>query len=301
MPRQAQELRAQSPQGDFSFGDFIDIINPLQHIPVIGTIYRAMTGDTVSQPASQILGDALYGGPIGAITSIASAIISGDGQNSDPVQLAWNALAGEEQNLSAEHKEDAPSMLAAAKNISAPALDSADTAAPTIFAQANAASDKSPVSPPQTALENQSGVASSKSIELASVDAPNQSALNIAASTKMILASNQNSDGGQTDLPPTKSPLVSKLTRSGLSPYRQGYIAQASYVPPSPQNAHITGGTSANVMKAPTSPDGSANATQTGAMPADYFTSRMLQALDRYQAASKASTANSEPAMQNSY
>src|SRR3546814_15608721 len=33
----------------FSFGDFLDIINPIQHIPIVPTIYRAITGDT-SQP-----------------------------------------------------------------------------------------------------------------------------------------------------------------------------------------------------------------------------------------------------------
>ena len=29
----------------FSFGDILDLINPLQHIPIVGTIYRAVTGD----------------------------------------------------------------------------------------------------------------------------------------------------------------------------------------------------------------------------------------------------------------
>jgi len=33
----------------FSFGavfhDLLDIVNPLQHLPVIGTLYRAITGD----------------------------------------------------------------------------------------------------------------------------------------------------------------------------------------------------------------------------------------------------------------
>ncbi len=31
----------------FSFGDIVDIINPLQHIPVVSTIYREMTGDDI--------------------------------------------------------------------------------------------------------------------------------------------------------------------------------------------------------------------------------------------------------------
>lgn len=55
-----------------SFGDFVDIINPLQHIPIISSIYRSLTGDEIS-PASRLAGGALYGGPIG----LASAFVSG--------------------------------------------------------------------------------------------------------------------------------------------------------------------------------------------------------------------------------
>ncbi|MDP6473864.1 MAG: hypothetical protein QF894_03030 [Alphaproteobacteria bacterium] len=31
----------------FGFDDFLDLINPLQHIPIISTIYREITGDTI--------------------------------------------------------------------------------------------------------------------------------------------------------------------------------------------------------------------------------------------------------------
>ena len=31
----------------FTLGDFLDIINPLQHIPVVSTVYRAITGDKI--------------------------------------------------------------------------------------------------------------------------------------------------------------------------------------------------------------------------------------------------------------
>ena len=41
----------------FTFADFIDIINPLQHIPVVATIYRAMTGDDID-PGSRVAGGA---------------------------------------------------------------------------------------------------------------------------------------------------------------------------------------------------------------------------------------------------
>ena len=46
-----------------TFGDIIDVINPLQHIPVVSTIYWELTGDKIS-PAARMAGGALFGGPI---------------------------------------------------------------------------------------------------------------------------------------------------------------------------------------------------------------------------------------------
>ena len=42
------ERQAFAPFGSdgFSFLDVLDIINPLQHLPVISTLYRQVTGDT---------------------------------------------------------------------------------------------------------------------------------------------------------------------------------------------------------------------------------------------------------------
>jgi hypothetical protein len=57
-----------------TFLDFLDIINPLQHIPIISTIYRHLTGDELS-PAARVAGGALYGGIIGAAVSIANVIV----------------------------------------------------------------------------------------------------------------------------------------------------------------------------------------------------------------------------------
>ena len=58
----------------FTFFDFLDIINPLQHIPVISTIYRSITGDQID-PGSQIAGATLFGGALGgALASMDVAI-----------------------------------------------------------------------------------------------------------------------------------------------------------------------------------------------------------------------------------
>lgn len=67
---------SQRSQDDESFGfwDFVDIINPLQHIPVVSTLYRDITGDTISAPA-RIAGGMLYGGPLGFASAIGNAIV----------------------------------------------------------------------------------------------------------------------------------------------------------------------------------------------------------------------------------
>ncbi len=56
------------------FGDLIDMVNPLQHIPLVSTLYRHVTGDTIS-PAARMMGGTLYGGPVGALASMASVAV----------------------------------------------------------------------------------------------------------------------------------------------------------------------------------------------------------------------------------
>lgn len=57
-----------------SFKDWLTAINPLHHLPVIGSIYRELTGEVI-KPTMRVLGGALFGGPIGLISSVANAII----------------------------------------------------------------------------------------------------------------------------------------------------------------------------------------------------------------------------------
>lgn len=52
----------------FNFKDVLDLVNPLQHIPVVGNVYRKLTGDVIA-PGLRIAGGALFGGPLGAALS----------------------------------------------------------------------------------------------------------------------------------------------------------------------------------------------------------------------------------------
>src|SRR4051812_37075024 len=40
---------------DFGFGDLVDIVNPLQHIPIVSTLSRHWTGDQIG-PAPRVIG-----------------------------------------------------------------------------------------------------------------------------------------------------------------------------------------------------------------------------------------------------
>jgi hypothetical protein len=73
---------------EFSFGDVIDMINPLQHLPVIGTLYRKFTGDTI-KPMSDIIGGAIFGGPVGAVASTMNVVV----KSTTGKDIAENAFA----------------------------------------------------------------------------------------------------------------------------------------------------------------------------------------------------------------
>lgn len=84
-PPESGETKAQAPADSFAtrlfgadgfnFFDILDVINPLQHIPFVSTLYRALTGDTIA-PASRVAGGALFGGPIGAAVALVNSIVA---------------------------------------------------------------------------------------------------------------------------------------------------------------------------------------------------------------------------------
>ena len=74
----SQANKAQQKNADgFGFGDLLDIINPLQHIPLVNMAYQGMTGDEI-KPVSQVVGGAVFGGVIGAGSAIANVAIEAE-------------------------------------------------------------------------------------------------------------------------------------------------------------------------------------------------------------------------------
>lgn len=78
-----------TPDHDVSFSDVLSALNPLQYIPVVSSIYRAVTGDTIA-PAAQVIGGALLGGPLGLVASAANAIFEqSTGKGVGDTVVAW--------------------------------------------------------------------------------------------------------------------------------------------------------------------------------------------------------------------
>lgn len=65
---------SKSGDSDFGFFDLLDIINPLQHIPIVSTLYRELTGDTI-KPAMKLAGGALLGGLGGLVSGVVDAVV----------------------------------------------------------------------------------------------------------------------------------------------------------------------------------------------------------------------------------
>jgi hypothetical protein len=68
-----------APTGEhFTFHELLSDLNPLQYLPVIGTIFRALTGDTVPEPlrdTGSLLVSGLVGGPIGLAMSLGALVV----------------------------------------------------------------------------------------------------------------------------------------------------------------------------------------------------------------------------------
>lgn len=57
-----------------TFGDVLDLINPLQHLPVISSVYRAVTGDEIA-PGARVFGGVLFGGVLGLVNAVINAVV----------------------------------------------------------------------------------------------------------------------------------------------------------------------------------------------------------------------------------
>ncbi|WP_119679651.1 hypothetical protein [Indioceanicola profundi] len=101
---------AAGQQDGYSFWDLLDVVNPLQHIPVVNRAYRAMTGDTI-RPEAQIAGSTLMFGAVGfAVASADVALKQETGKDAGEHMVAMLFGSGEEsaQPANATQLAEAP-------------------------------------------------------------------------------------------------------------------------------------------------------------------------------------------------
>lgn len=92
-------------QQEISFWDLLDVVNPLQHIPVVNHLYRAATGDTI-KPHAQIIGSTLFGGPLGFAVATASTVV--EAANGEPMMTTVARAFGSEQPVAVAVAADGP-------------------------------------------------------------------------------------------------------------------------------------------------------------------------------------------------
>jgi hypothetical protein len=89
-PKEAKAKQPADKDKKFSFWDLVDIINPLQHIPIVNSVYRAVTGDEIGGFA-RVAGGAIFGGPVGAAMGGVNAIVAQE-TGRDIGELAMNKV-----------------------------------------------------------------------------------------------------------------------------------------------------------------------------------------------------------------
>ena len=130
-PNGSVEVAEKNPD-DYSLGDLLDVVNPLQHIPVVSTVYRALTGDTI-RPEMRIAGGALFGGVVGMALATGDAMV----EQATGRDVGGNLVAVVDPELAPITRRDAATATARAEPAPAPA--SAPVAAKTAEAKAPAA------------------------------------------------------------------------------------------------------------------------------------------------------------------
>jgi hypothetical protein len=140
------------PQGPKLFGDegmtladFFSVINPLQHLPLVGAVYREITGDTI-KPGARVLGGLLFGGPMGMVGGAFNAGVAHD-IGTDPGGALIALAQGRSINQNPENLAATAALAAAPRPVAdTVTADTTVEAAPVTMAQSSDA--KSSVAAP---------------------------------------------------------------------------------------------------------------------------------------------------------
>jgi hypothetical protein len=257
-----------------SFKDFVDIINPLQHIPIVATIYRNLTGDRPGAVA-RVAGGALYGGPVGLVTELIDCAVD-DNSGKDIGDTMLALVKGE--NVGSEGAAD-DTALANAETPKPPEALAAAAAPPAAEPPMPQAAPVAPVTVAASPVSTPPPAAMAAAAPPPPPAAAPRPPVTVAAAAPMAL-SQQDAAMRFRPLParrtgdPAPMPSRVPLSTSG----------QRSNVPVTGYNPKMAANAAAMRMLADQAQQQqAAQGAPSGGPGKDWFSTSMIQALDKYQ------------------
>lgn len=121
-------------QKGFQFHDLLDIVNPFQHLPVVSSIYRWITGDGIGN-LPRVVGDAIYGGPVGFVTGLLGVLVKEESGEDIGQHVIATLTGGSGGSATASTQAAAPAAEPAAPiSTAADTVPAADAAAAAVAA-----------------------------------------------------------------------------------------------------------------------------------------------------------------------
>jgi len=83
----------------FTFGDVLDMFNPLQHLPVVSKFYRESSQDDCCE-GSKLIGGILFGGLMGGVSGVISSIANSAIRHETSQDVSEHLIAMVDDSLS---------------------------------------------------------------------------------------------------------------------------------------------------------------------------------------------------------
>jgi hypothetical protein len=286
-----------------SFWDLLDVINPLQHIPVVNTLYQELTGDKIGVGA-RLAGGTLFGGVIGLAASAIGCIIEEETGNDIGGHVM--ALFKDDEPASQVAAQQPPEIPAKTTQAEAKAETTTTAQAPAMPAIALPETTMPAIALPETTTPAQPNAATAMMFSSDGLVAPQAAAaaaakpmaLNAAnTQARYMPAPNRVTHQAEQGPPPITVPVSNGSNRSNVPVTGRDPLAGRGPDPVAVQKAMsqqgiasgtahpMLGGTPSPVPLAPSSPAGSSTD----------WVQAMNQALNKYEKAGNLASRPEKP------
>lgn len=288
-----------------SFWDLLDVINPLQHIPIVNNLYREVTGDKIGV-AARLAGGTLFGGPLGLIASAANCILEESSghdvgghvlalfRDENPATGTGTALAAAEEKAPSPQAQTArmEDSLAQQSQTLAAAIASNPEPAKPVQAKADESAQAKPlIMPDLVGGEAVPAAPAIKPVASATPPAPAPvSALAPTATEQVAAAANRPMPLGREPrfmpIPGRNTPLATQSPPAiGTTVSTTGFRSNSPVVGHRPDSQRAATAVMAQQMAA--APPEAAPAPGAAAQSGDWFSASMFQAMDKYEKTSR--------------